>query len=412
MKIYIVGGAVRDALLGQPVKDRDYVVVGARPDEMARQGFRPVGRDFPVFLHPRTNEEYALARTERKCGPGYHGFTFHAAPDVTLDQDLARRDLTINAIAQGNDGQLIDPFGGQRDLRDKVLRHVGPAFAEDPVRVLRVARFAARFSDFTIAPETMALMRQMVDCGEVDHLVAERVWAELAKNLGERHCGRFFEVLDACGALERLFPELFRLKGVPQRADYHPEGDVWVHTLMVLDAAASKTTDLAVRFAALLHDLGKALTPSDVLPRHLGHEQRGLRPAQQLCERFRVPNDCCDLALLAIRHHGQVHQLERADGMRPETIARLLREMDGYRRPDRFERLLQVCEADYTGRAGERPPYTTAGLWRELLTAASAINAGAIAATCAQPQDIPAAIEAARATAIRLCLVKRHPSGA
>lgn len=412
MKIYTVGGAVRDALLGLPVKDRDYVVVGATPQEMQAEGYRPVGRDFPVFLHPRTQAEYALARTERKSGRGYHGFSFHAAPDVTLEQDLARRDLTINAIAQDDDGRLIDPFDGQRDLRDKVLRHVGPAFAEDPVRVLRVARFAARFADFVIAPETLDLMRQMVDSGEVDHLVPERVWAELAKNLGERRCGRFFEVLDACGALPKLFPELAALKGVPQRADYHPEGDAWVHTLMVLDAAAARTDDIAVRFAALLHDLGKALTPADVLPRHIGHEQRGILPAQQLCERLRVPGDCRELALLAIRHHGQIHQLGRDQGMRPETIARLLKEMDGFRRPERFERLLQVCAADHDGRAGERPAYTTAQRWRELLAVASAVDAGAVAASCAQPQEIPAAVEAARAAALRLWLAKAPALGA
>ena len=404
MKIYTVGGAVRDALLGRPVKDRDYVVVGATPDEMTRLGFRPVGRDFPVFLHPRTQEEYALARTERKSGRGYHGFSFHAAPDVTLEQDLVRRDLTINAIAQAEDGTLIDPFDGQRDLRDKVLRHVGPAFTEDPVRVLRIARFAARFDDFTIAPSTMALMQQMVNEDEVDHLVAERVWAELAKNLAERHCRRFFEILDACGALPRLFPELARLKGVPQRADYHPEGDAWVHTLMVLDAAAAMSGDVSIRFAALLHDLGKGLTPADILPRHIGHEARGIAPAQALCERLRIPTDFRDLALLAIRHHGQIHQLDRADGMRPETIARLLKEMDGFRRPERFERLLQVCEADYTGRSGARPPYQTADRWRALLAVASAIDAGAVAAACAKPGDIPAAVEAARAAAIRSSL--------
>lgn len=400
MKIYTVGGAVRDALLGRPVKDRDYVVVGASPKDMLAQGFRPVGRDFPVFLHPQTQAEYALARTERKSGHGYHGFSFHAAPDVTLAEDLARRDLTINAMAQGDDGELIDPFGGQRDLHDKVLRHVGPAFAEDPVRILRVARFAARFNDFSIAPQTLDLMRQMVASGEVDHLVPERVWAELANSLSERHCGRFFEVLDACGALQALLPELARLKGVPQRADYHPEGDAWVHTLMVLDAAAALSEELSIRFAALLHDLGKGLTPADVLPRHIGHEARGKAPALQLCERLRVPNDCRELALLAIRHHGQIHQLERADGMRPETIARLLREMDAFRRPERFERLLVVCEADYAGRLGERPPYATARRWRELLQAASAVDAGAIAAACRQASDIPAAVEAARAAAI------------
>jgi len=411
MKIFTVGGAVRDALLGLPVKDRDHVVVGATPEEMTTKGYRPVGRDFPVFLHPKTQEEYALARTERKSGHGYHGFTFHATPEVTLEEDLARRDLTINAIAQDQDGRLIDPFNGQADLSTRVLRHVGPAFAEDPVRILRVARFAARFPDFTIAAGTMALMRQMVESGEVDHLVPERVWAELAKNLSECRCSRFFEVLDACGALERLFPELAALKGVPQRADYHPEGDAWIHTRMVLDAAAEITPDLAVRFAALLHDLGKALTPADQLPRHPGHESRGIRPAQQLCERLRVPSECRDLALLAIRHHGQIHQLERADGMRPDTIARLLREMDAFRRPERFEKLLLVCAADHAGRTGERSPYTTADRWRTLLAAANTIDAGTIAAACANPGDIPVAIEAARATRIAAAttLAARHP---
>ena len=301
MQTYIVGGAVRDELLGRPNADRDYVVVGATPEAMLAQGFRPVGKDFPVFLHPDTHEEYALARTERKTGRGYHGFTFHAAPDVTLDDDLARRDLTINAMAKAADGRLIDPFHGQRDLQAKVLRHVGPAFAEDPVRILRIARFAARFSDFSIAPETLELMRGMVAAGEVDHLVAERVWQELAKGLMEDKPSRMFEVLRDCGALARLLPEVDKLFGVPQRADYHPEIDTGIHTLMVVDQSALRGFALPVRFSALTHDLGKAETPADILPRHLGHEERSVRLTEKLCARLRVPNDCRDLALLMAR---------------------------------------------------------------------------------------------------------------
>lgn len=400
MEFYEVGGAVRDALLGLPVEDRDFVVVGATPEEMLERRFRPVGKDFPVFLHPATHEEYALARTERKSGHGYHGFSFYAAPSVTLEEDLGRRDLTINAIAKSADGKLIDPHGGIADLRARVLRHVGPAFVEDPVRVLRVARFAARFHDFSVAPETLALMKQIVESGEIDHLVPERVWSELAKNLTSRHCARFFEVLDACGALARLFPELAALKGVPQRVDYHPEGDAWIHTLMVLDEAAKDGRDGPTRFAALLHDLGKALTPADDLPRHPGHEHRGLIPAENLCRRLKAPAEFKDLALLAIRHHGQIHQLERADGLRASTIARLLREMDAFRRPERFSRLLDVCQADYAGRTGSRPPYTTAKRWRALRDAAASIDAGAVAKGCTDPATIPVAVEAARAAAI------------
>ena len=297
MKIYIVGGAVRDQLLGRATADRDYVVVGASPQAMLDRGFRPVGKDFPVFLHPETHEEYALARTERKTGNGYHGFAFHAAPEVTLEEDLARRDLTINAMARAEDGVLIDPFRGQRDLEAKILRHVGPAFAEDPVRILRLARFAARFADFSVAPETLALARDMVAGGEVDHLVAERVWQELAKGLMEFRPSRMFEVLRECGALARLLPEVNALFGVPQRADYHPEVDTGVHTMMVVDEAARRNFPLPVRFAALTHDLGKATTPADILPRHHGHEARSVRLATALCGRLRVPGDCRDLAL-------------------------------------------------------------------------------------------------------------------
>ena len=400
MMIFEVGGAVRDALLGLPVQDRDYVVVGSTPAAMVAAGYRPVGRDFPVFLHPETQAEYALARTERKTAPGYHGFSFHAAPEVTLEEDLARRDLTINAIARAHDGGLIDPYNGQRDLAARVLRHVGPAFAEDPVRILRIARFAARFADFTIAPETMVLMRQMVASGEVDHLVPERVWAELAKNLGERRPSRFFEVLRDCGALPVLFPELNQLIGVPQRADYHPEGDVWIHTMMVVDAAAARDYSLPVRFAALLHDLGKGLTPADILPRHIGHEPRGVAPGEALCQRFRAPTEFRDLGLLAIREHTRIHHLGRGDGLRPETIVKILREVDAYRRPERFQNLLEVCRADYEGRTGERPPYDSDLRWAELRAVAAAVDAGAIASACDNRTHVPVAIDKARRHAI------------
>jgi tRNA nucleotidyltransferase (CCA-adding enzyme) len=400
MKIYEVGGAVRDALLGLPAGDRDWVVVGATPDAMRAAGYLPVGRDFPVFLHPKTHEEYALARTERKTAPGYHGFAFHASPEVTLEEDLARRDLTINAIARATDGTLIDPFDGRTDLARKVLRHVGPAFAEDPVRILRLARFAARFAEFSIAPDTLALCRAMVAAGEVDHLVPERVWAELAKTLAERRPSRFFDVLRDCGALARLFPEIDRLSGVPQRSEYHPEGDAFIHTLMVLDAAAARGYSTEVRFAALLHDIGKGLTPADLLPRHPGHETRGVAAGEALCARFRVPNAHRDLAILAIREHGRLHQLGRGDGLRPDTIVRVLREVDAFRRPERFERLLEVCVADDAGRSGEQPPYVTDRRWRACLTAAQTVDAGAVAAACDNPADIPDRIEAARTHAV------------
>jgi tRNA nucleotidyltransferase (CCA-adding enzyme) len=328
MKIYVVGGAVRDGLLGRANADRDYVVVGASPQAMLDKGFRPVGKDFPVFLHPETHEEYALARTERKTGHGYHGFAFHAAPEVTLEEDLARRDLTINAMARAADGTLVDPFHGQRDLTAKILRHVGPAFAEDPVRVLRLARFAARFADFSVAPETLALMRDMVAGGEVDHLVSERVWQELAKGLMEEQPSRMFEVLRQCGALVRLLPEVDALFGVPQRADYHPEVDTGVHTLMVVDESARQGFSLPVRFAALTHDLGKATTPADILPRHHGHEARSVRLASALCARLRIPGECRDLAVMAARYHGDIH---RAAELRATTLVTLLERTDALR---------------------------------------------------------------------------------
>ena len=399
MQIYIVGGAVRDELLGRTNADRDYVVVGASPEIMLARGFRPVGKDFPVFLHPQTQDEYALARTERKSGHGYHGFSFHAAPDVTLEQDLARRDLTINAMAKGDDGTLVDPFGGQRDLQGKILRHVGPAFAEDPVRILRIARFAARFHEFSVAPETLSLMRSMVSSGEVDHLVAERVWQELAKGLMEDHPARMFMVLRDCGALARLLPELDALFGVPQRADYHPEIDTGIHTMMVLEQAARHRFPLPVRFAGLTHDLGKATTPADILPRHIGHEARSVDLSEQLCARLKVPNDCRDLALLMARHHGNIH---RAAELKPATMVSLLEKTDALRRPERFRQLLDTCLCDFTGRLGwEDRPYDSPARLLSALAAVNRVEAGKIAAACADKSSIPERIQQARIAAVK-----------
>ncbi|NDV12571.1 multifunctional CCA addition/repair protein [Crenobacter caeni] len=397
MKCYTVGGAVRDRLLGLPVKDRDWVVVGASTEELVDLGFRPVGRDFPVFLHPKTHEEYALARTERKTGAGYHGFVFHASPEVTLEEDLARRDLTINAIAEDDNGALTDPYGGQADLAAGVLRHVSPAFAEDPVRILRVARFAARFG-FSVAPATMALMRQMVDNGEVDALVPERVWAEFAKGLMEERPSRMLEVLAECGALARVLPEVAALAGVPQRADYHPEVDTLVHTRMVLDTAARMGLPLDTRFACLTHDLGKALTPADILPRHIGHEARGEKPLLSLCERLRVPAECRELARITCLYHTKVHV---AREMRADTVLRLFRDTDALRRPERFTRFLDACVADARGRLGfEDTPYPQAAYLARLLDAAHGVDAGAIAQGCADKRAIPAEVERARVAAV------------
>lgn len=399
MQIYIVGGAVRDELLGRTNADRDYVVVGASPEIMLAQGFRPVGKDFPVFLHPQTQDEYALARTERKSGHGYHGFSFHAAPDVTLEQDLARRDLTINAMAKGDDGTLVDPFGGRQDLQGKILRHVGPAFAEDPVRILRIARFAARFHEFSVAPETLSLMRSMVSSGEVDHLVAERVWQELAKGLMEDHPARMFMVLRDCGALARLLPELDALFGVPQRADYHPEIDTGIHTMMVLEQTARHHFPLPVRFAGLTHDLGKATTPADILPRHIGHEARSVDLSEQLCARLKVPNDCRDLALLMARHHGNIH---RAAELKPATMVSLLEKTDALRRPERFRQLLDTCLCDFTGRLGwEDRPYDSPARLLSALAAVNRVEAGKIAAACADKSSIPERIQQARIAAVK-----------
>ena len=399
METYVVGGAVRDRLLGLPVQDRDHVVVGATPEDLLARGFKPVGKDFPVFLHPDSHEEYALARTERKTAPGYKGFVFHAAPDVTLEADLARRDLTINAIAQDESGALVDPFGGQADLAARVLRHVGPAFAEDPVRVLRVARFAARFPDFHVAEETLALMRLMADNGEVDHLVPERVWQELSRGLMEARPSRMLDVLHACGALAKVLPELERLFGVPQPAEHHPEVDTGAHILRVVDQAAVRRFPLPVRFAALLHDLGKGATPHAEWPHHHGHEATGAALAEAVSERLRAPADCRDLAVLAAREHGVIHD---AASLRPATVVRLLERVDALRRPERFGQLLEACECDFRGRPGwEDRPWPAGSILRSALVAVQAVDAGAIAAATADKAQIAQRVHEARVAALK-----------
>lgn len=399
---YCVGGAIRDELLGLPVKDRDFVVVGATPEHMTQAGFKPVGKDFPVFLHPQTHEEYALARTERKTAKGYKGFQVYAAPDVTLEQDLSRRDFTINAIAKAADGTLTDPFDGQADMRAKVLRHVSDAFVEDPVRILRAARFLARFTDFTLAPETLQLMQQMVADGEVDALVPERVWQELARGLMEARPSRMFETLRACGALQRIFPELNALWGVPQPPQHHPEVDTGVHVMMVIDYAASRNFSLPVRFAALTHDLGKGATPKDVLPRHIGHEARSVDLLKGVCNRLRVPNDCKELAHIVAKFHGKLHQ---ASKMRPDTLLEFLIDLDAIRQPERFEGFLQACEADSRGRMGmEDCSQPEADLARAALHAALTVNAGEVAARFSEPEKIKQAVFAARLDAVKQAL--------
>ena len=396
MDIYLVGGAVRDALLGLPVQDRDWVVVGSTPEAMQARGFVPVGKDFPVFLHPATHEEHALARTERKTAPGYHGFVVHAAQDVTLEEDLARRDLTINAIAakpiqtsgggtfdsrnqQPDLDTLVDPHGGVADLRAGVLRHVTDAFREDPVRILRVARFAARFPHFTVAPDTQALMRDMVASGEVDHLVPERVWQELSRGLMATAPSRMLQVLRDCGALQVLLPELDRLWGVPQRADYHPEVDTGVHMMMVMDMAARLNAPLAVRFACLCHDLGKGTTPADILPRHLGHEERSAKLLARVCDRWKVPRDCRELGDVVAREHGNIH---RSGDFSPAALVRLLERCDALRRPERFAEVLLACECDARGRGGlAEQPYPQRPRLLHTLQAAMCIDTKSIAAS-------------------------------
>lgn len=410
MDIYLVGGAVRDKLLGVPVKERDWVVVGATPEDMVRLGYRPVGKDFPVFLHPETHEEYALARTERKTAPGYKGFVVHASPDVTLEEDLKRRDLTINAMAEAPDGTLIDPFNGREDLDQGLLKHVSKAFVEDPVRILRVARFAARFAKwgFKVAHGTHALMKQMVAAGEVDHLVPERVWAETEKALGEDRPSRFFEVLHRCGALAVVFPELDRLFGVPQPAHAHPEIDTGMHCLMVLEQAARLSPDPRVRFAALVHDLGKGTTPGAELPQHIGHEQRGVELIEALCRRLRIPNDYRELAVKVARYHGHCH---RALELRPGTLLETLTGLDAFRRPEILEDFLLACEADSRGRgpdgkpANDRP-YAQADVFRTAFTAARAVDAGALAGQGLQGAALGERLRELRCNAIAKAIAK------
>lgn len=378
IQYYLVGGAVRDRLLGRPVKDRDWVVTGATPEAMQALGFRPVGKDFPVFLHPKTHEEYALARTERKTARGYHGFEFYTDPSTTLVEDLQRRDLTINALAETPEGVVIDPYGGQADLEQRILRHVSNAFAEDPVRILRVARFHARYAQygFSVAPETIELMRSMVAAGEVDSLVPERVWQELETALQEPNPECFIQTLRDCGALKVLFPEIERLFGVPQPAQHHPEIDTGVHTLMVLQRATQLSPKSQVRFAALTHDLGKGLTPADILPSHYGHEERSAELISQLCERYRAPKNFQHLAELTARYHTHIH---RAFEQQAKTCLHVLEACDAFRKPERFEDLLITCQADSQGRTGfEHRPYPQADFFRHVLKSCQAVNVNAI----------------------------------
>ena len=400
MQVYLVGGAVRDEQLGLPVKERDWCVVGAVPDDMRQLGYKQVGKDFPVFLHPKSGEEYALARTERKTAAGYHGFEFHADPDVTIEQDLERRDLTINAIARDADDNIVDPFGGLRDIEERVLRHVSDAFLEDPVRVLRVARFAARFATlgFTIAPETLLLMKTMVENGEADALVPDRVWKETERALGANDSRVFFETLRECGALRVVFPEVDALFGVPQPEKWHPEIDTGVHVMMVLDQAEALSPDLEVRYAALVHDLGKGTTDKRHLPSHPGHEKRGVKLIRRLSERMPVPSKCRDLGTLVAEYHTHCH---RAFDLRPSTILRVLEATDAFRRPDRFEQFLLACEADARGRKGlEDRDYGQAEFFRRSLAAAQQVDTKSIASDT-EPQKIAEAIRRARLAAVR-----------
>ena len=401
MKIYKVGGAVRDNLLGIPVQDRDWVVVGGSPEAMLELGYTPVGRDFPVFLHPETREEYALARTERKTAPGYKGFSIDAAPGVTLEQDLQRRDLTINAIAEDTDGNIIDPFNGRADLAAGILRHVSAAFVEDPLRVLRVARFAGRFN-FSIADETMLLMRQISSSGELQALAPERVWQETERALAEATPVRFFTVLRECGALAEIFPEIDNLYGVPQPENYHPEIDSGRHTMMVLEQACKLSPDTMVRFAALVHDLGKAATPRQEWPSHRGHEEKSADLVMQLCERYRIPNKYRELAVMVARHHLDCHRIRE---MQPATIIGKLESLDAFRRPDRFAQFLLACEADARGRAGaEQQDYPQADYFNACLQAATDISIRELTEQGLEGKAMAEAIRQSRITAIRTML--------
>lgn len=408
MKIYLVGGAVRDELLGFPYEEKDWVVVGATPEQMGAQGFRPVGRDFPVFIHPESGEEYALARTERKTGKGYKGFSFFTGPDISLEDDLIRRDLTINAMARGEHGELIDPFGGQRDLEDRVLRHVSAAFAEDPVRVLRVARFAARYHHlgFTLAPETLALMTRLANGDELHHLIPERVWSETEKALTTQSPWVFVEVLRECAALAVLYPEIDRLFGVPQRADYHPEIDTGVHTLMTLRQAAKLSTDPTVRFAALVHDLGKGTTPAGILPSHFGHEERGVPLIHAVCDRYRIPNDFRELAIPVARLHLLCHTVFE---LRPVTVLRIFKAVDAFRQPARFERFLLAVEADARGRLGyEDSDYAQARWLRTLFHHLQTLSPREFVERGLKGAAIGAALDRRRLDEIRR--LRKHPA--
>ena len=403
MQRYLVGGAVRDRLLGLPVKDRDWVVVGATPKEMLVLGYTPVGKDFPVFLHPQTHEEHALARTERKTAPGYKGFVFHADAEVTLEQDLARRDLTINAIAEAEDGSLIDPFDGQIDLGAGLLRHVSAAFIEDPVRILRVARFAARFTGFTLAPETAQLMRNMAEAGEVDALVPERVWQEFSRGLMETRPSRMIGMLRDCGALARLLPEVDSLFGVPQSAKSHPEIDTGIHVMMVLDYAAARQHPLPIRFAALSHDLGKATTPEKYWPRHPGHEESSVTLLDALCERLRVPSDCRDLARMTARWHGDAHA---ASQLSADKLLLIMDATDALRRPARFRDFVEACACDHHGRLGfANLPYPSREFLLDALSNLQALDFGRIAQS--NPNDIPGAIQRAKLEQLQQFIQKR-----
>ncbi len=409
MQVYLVGGAVRDALLGLPVSERDWVVVGARPDDLVSRGYTPVGKDFPVFLHPQTKDEYALARTERKDGRGYHGFTVHADPSVTLEEDLLRRDLTINAMAQRDDGTLVDPYGGRADLDARLLRHVSPAFREDPLRVLRVARFAARFANlgFRVADDTLALLREMSASGELTDLTAERVWQETQRALAGPAPRVYFETLRACGALAVLFPEVERLWGVPQRADYHPEIDTGVHVMMVMDAAAQLSPHAHVRFAALTHDLGKGDTPPDVLPRHIGHEHRSVKRVHELCDRLRIPNEFRDLAVHVAHYHGLAH---RVFELKPATLLEMLEKIDAFRRPVRYDEFVTACEADYRGRLGfEARPYPQADYLRRALALTQRVDVAPLVARGLTGEKLGNAIRTERVQ--RLATLKAEHEG-
>lgn len=401
LEVYLVGGAVRDELLGREVKERDWVVVGSTAQAMLDRGFRQVGKDFPVFLHPSTHEEYALARTERKTAAGYHGFDIHAAPDVTLKEDLLRRDLTVNALARGSDGNVVDYYGGLEDLENRRLRHVSPAFAEDPVRILRIARFSARYDSygFRVAEDTNILMQDMVKSGEADALVAERVWQELAKTLGEERPWVFFEVLRACSALARVFPEIDRLFGVPQTETHHPEIDTGIHTMMVLEQACKLSDRIEVRYAALVHDLGKGTTPADILPRHIGHEERSAKLARSLGERLRVPSQLRDLGILTAQYHTHIH---RAAELRPDTVVKVLENCDVFRKPERFEDLTVACEADSKGRLGfENRPYPQAAAFRQWADIARKVDVRPATQSGLKGPEIKAAIRKLRIAAIR-----------